>query len=363
MSTRITVAVPGAAYDVAVGPDLLDRVDALVAGLPPLRGAIRAAVVTSAAVGRRYAERVCASLRSSFEVHELVVDDGEAAKNLDTLADIYRGFAAVPLARSDVVVALGGGVIGDMVGFAAATWNRGTAVVQLPTTLLAQVDASVGGKTGVNVAEGKNLVGAFHQPVLVVSDTTTLASLPPRELIAGLGEVLKYGYISDAGLLALLEDRAEDAVAGEPGLLTELVRRSVAVKAAFVAADERESGQRMLLNYGHTVGHAIEALTGYTVYRHGEAVGLGMVVAAHVGEAMGVSEPGLAQRTIGVLGRLGLPTGGVRLALDDVLEVVARDKKRVGTTLRMVLCRRPGTAEVVADPPRTALAGALERIS
>lgn len=363
MSERIPVAVPGAAYDVIVGRDLLGGLGAALRDLESLRNAERAVVVTSPAVGRRYADPVCSAIAEAYEVHDIVVDDGEPAKNLSTLAEIYRGFAAAPLARSDVVVALGGGVIGDMAGFAAATWNRGTAVVQVPTTLLAQADASIGGKTGVNVAEGKNLVGAFHQPALVVCDVATLETLPPRELLAGLGEVAKYGFIADSDLLKLLEDRSAAIAEGDAELLREVVRRSVAVKAAVVADDTLEAGRRMLLNYGHTVGHAIEALTDYAVYRHGEAVGLGMIVAAHVGEAMQLSEPGLTQRTIGLLGRLGLPTGGVQLSLDDVLAVAARDKKRVGSSLRMVICRRPGWAEVVADPPRRAIGEALERIA
>ena len=363
MTHRIPVEVPGAGYDVVVGFDLLDDLGPLVATLDGVTSARRAAIVTSPAVGGRYAGQVRMALEDMLDVHEVVVDDGEAAKNLDTLADVYRQFAHFPLNRGDLVIALGGGVIGDLAGFAAATWNRGTPLIQIPTTLLAQVDASVGGKTGVNIAEGKNLVGAFHQPVLVVSDVATLRTLPQRELLAGLGEVVKYGFIADPAVLALLDEAPQRVIDHDAETLIDLVRRSVAVKADIVSADERESGRRMLLNYGHTVGHAIEALTGYTQFRHGEAVGLGMIVAAHMGERMRVSEPGLTEQTIGLLGRLGLPTGGVRLDGDEVMRMIARDKKTRATTVRMVFCSRPGQAAVVSDPPRRALDDALARIA
>ncbi|MDQ3342861.1 MAG: 3-dehydroquinate synthase, partial [Actinomycetota bacterium] len=221
----------------------------------------------------------------------------------------------------------------------------------LPTTLLAQVDAAIGGKTGVNLAEGKNLVGAFHQPLAVVADIAALASLPARELRAGLGEAVKYGFIADPVVLDLLERDPKAAVAGDPEVLAEVVRRGVAVKARSVAADEREAGERALLNYGHTFGHAFEVLTGYGTYRHGEAVALGMVAAARLGERLGVSEPGLADRTVGVLAPLGLPTGGLRLDPATVWDVLGRDKKaRDG--VRFVLCRTPGDACLVGQADR-----------
>lgn len=359
----IDVPVPGAAYAVTVGAGLLGRL-AEHAALPPDAG--RAALVTSAPVAARYADEVIATLRAAdLAVDQVVIPDGEAAKTLDTLATVYHRLAAIPLQRSDLVVALGGGVVGDLAGFAAATWNRGVALLHLPTTLLAQVDSAIGGKTGVNLPEGKNLVGAFHQPVAVVADTATLATLPLRERRAGLGEVAKYGFIDDPAVLDLLTAQPDAAVAGDPQVLTELVRRGVAVKARIVAADEREAGERALLNYGHTVGHAIEALTGYGTYRHGEAVALGMVFAARLGERMGVSEAGLADRTVAVLDRLGLPTGGLRLDPAAVWAVLARDKKaRRGAAgssgVRFVLCPRPGQA-VVVDAPERALVDAVLR--
>ena len=346
---RIAVALPGQPYDVLVGPGLLDD---LAAHVPVPAGASRAAVVTVSPVETLYGERVLAGLQAlDLDAHPIVVPDGEGAKTLETLDAVYHRLAAIPLGRSDVVVALGGGVAGDLAGFAAATWNRGVAVVQLPTTLLAQVDAAIGGKTGVNLPEGKNLVGAFHQPSVVVADTATLATLPPRERIAGLGEAVKYGFIADPAILDLLEGRPADAVAGDIDVMTELVQRGVTVKARIVAADEREAGERALLNYGHTFGHAIEAATGYGTYRHGEAVALGMVAAARLGERLGVSEDGLADRTVALLDALGLPTSGVRVDPSLLWSLMTRDKKaRAG--VRFVLCQRPGHAVVVDQPDR-----------
>ncbi len=347
---RVPVALPGpAAHDVVVGPGLLERLDEVLA-LP--QHARRAVVVTNAAVAAHYGQVVAAALtRAGVSVTTAEVADGEHAKSLDTLAGLYARLAALPLGRDDLVVALGGGVVTDLAGFLAATWHRGVALVSLPTTLLAQCDAAVGGKTGVNLAEGKNLVGAFHQPLGVVADTATLRTLPPRERRNGLGEVAKYGFIADPVLLERLEAEPEAAAAGDPDLLADVVVRGVRVKARVVAADEREGGERALLNYGHTLGHAIEALTGYGTYRHGEAVALGMVAAARLGERTGVSEPGLAERTVALLRPLGLPTGDLRLDPDAVWERLARDKKARGG-VRFVLCVRPGRAVLVEQPDR-----------
>lgn len=349
--TRIRVTPPGSrAHEVLVAPGLCERLAHL---LPVPAHAARAALVTNATVQALHGQRVAAGLRhAGLDVHEVLVPDGEQAKSLDALAGVYHRLAGIPLGRDDLVVALGGGVVTDLAGFVAATWHRGVAVAHLPTTLLAQVDAAVGGKTGVNLPEGKNLVGAFHQPSVVLADTATLATLPVRERRAGLGEVVKYGFIADPEVLTLLESGPVAAVAGDVELLTNLVLRGVAVKAEIVAADERETGRRALLNYGHTVAHAIESLTDYHTYRHGEAVALGMVFAARLGERLGVSEPGLARRTESLLGSLGLPTGGLRLDPARVWEGLMRDKKaRDG--VRFVLCARPGRALLVEQPDRT----------
>jgi 3-dehydroquinate synthase len=358
---RVPVAVPGAEYEVVIGAGLLDDLADVVAWP---EGAQRAALVTCGPVAAHYGSRARKALAAAgLSVHEIDVPDGEIAKTLDTLAEVYHRLAAIPLRRSDVVVALGGGVVGDLAGFAAATWNRGVAVVQVPTTLLAQVDAAVGGKTGVNLPEGKNLVGAFHQPRAVVADVATLATLDVRDRRAGLGEVAKYGFIADPVVLDLLEEEPDAAVAGEPALLADIVRRGVAVKARIVAADEREAGERALLNYGHTVGHAIEALTAYDTFRHGEAVALGMVFAARLGERLGVTERGVADRTVTLLRALGLPTGGLRLDPAAVWKLLERDKKATGAGVRFVLCETPGRARVVDEPDRRHVEAVLHTLA
>ncbi|MPZ73600.1 MAG: 3-dehydroquinate synthase [Nitriliruptorales bacterium] len=356
---RVRVALPDRPYDVVVGPGVLRH---LSSHLTVARDAANAAVITVEPVATLYGSRVVAALQQlGLETHTIVVPDGEAAKTLATLDAVYHRLAAIPLGRSDVVVALGGGVAGDLAGFAAATWNRGVAVIQLPTTLLAQVDAAVGGKTGVNLPEGKNLIGAFHQPSVVVADTETLATLALRDRRAGLGEAAKYGFIEDTTLLELLESRPEAAVDGDSAVISEVVRRGVSVKARIVAADERETGERALLNYGHTFAHAIEAVTGYGTYRHGEAVALGMVAAARLGERLGVSDRGLAQRTVSVLQRLGLPTAGVRADPAQLWDAMTRDKKAKGG-VRFVLCTRPGHAVVVDPPERHIVDGVLRSL-
>jgi 3-dehydroquinate synthase len=347
VTTSIPVEVAGGSYPVTIGSGLLAG---LPDGLQLPDGVRRAAVVSAAPIAEHYGDAVIVGLESAgLEACLCQVPDGEQAKSLATLETLYRRFAAIPLHRSDAVVALGGGVVGDLAGFAAATWNRGVPLVQLPTTVLAQVDAAIGGKTGINLPEGKNLVGGFHQPVAVLADTATLATLPERERRAGLAEAVKCGFIADEALLSLLEYRPDDAVAGEPELLADVVARCAVIKARVVGADEREAGSREWLNYGHTLAHAIEALTDYSAYRHGEAVALGLVFAARLGERLGVARAGLGQRTVAVLDGLGLPTGGISPDPASVREVIARDKKARGT-VRFVLCKLPGQMTLVDDP-------------
>jgi 3-dehydroquinate synthase len=287
---------------------------------------------------------------------------GEAGKSLDVLGAMYDWLASLPLARGDLVVGLGGGVVTDLAGFVAATWHRGVAVVHLPTTLLGQVDAAIGGKTGINLGAGKNLVGAFHQPLVVVADTAALDTLPARELRAGMAEVIKCGFIRDPGILDLLEDDPAAALDPAGDVLGDLVRRAVTVKAAIVAADAHEHGERALLNYGHTFGHVLETLTGYTRYRHGEAVGIGMRYAARVGELAGISRRGLEERTVRLLDRMGLPTACVPLDSEAVLATMGRDKK-VRNGVRMVLCEQPGVARIVPAPDRSVLDAVLAAVS
>jgi 3-dehydroquinate synthase len=360
-TVRVTTAHGG--YPVLIGSGLLDRLDEL---LPPLPGAEAAAVVASpplAAVAGRVGRAVA---RRGLAVHRLEVPAGEEAKRLEVVAGLYQGLAAVPTRRADPVLAVGGGATTDVAGFAAATWLRGVPLVNLPTTVLGMVDAAVGGKTGVDLAEGKNLVGAFHQPVAVAADLDTLAGLPAAEVRSGLAEVAKAGLAGDPALAEALARSAGPAVAADPDALAPLVEGAVRVKAAVVAADEHEQAGdgrvgRLVLNYGHTLGHALERLAGYRGLRHGEAVALGMVFAARVAEAIGLARPGLADGHVRLLAALDLPVGGVRLDPDQVLAAMATDKKHRGG-LRLVLLRRPGQPEVVPAPDRQVLVAAIRSL-
>jgi 3-dehydroquinate synthase len=348
---------------VLVGTGLVDRLDEL---LPPFPGAEAAAVVAARPVAA-VAERVARALgRRGLAVHRLGVPAGEEAKRLEVVAGLYERLAAVPTRRADPVLAVGGGATSDVAGFAAATWLRGVPLVNLPTTVLGMVDAAVGGKTGVDLPAGKNLVGSFHQPVAVVADLDTLAGLPAAEVRSGLAEVAKAGLVGDPALAEALHRSAGPAVAADPDALAPLVEGAVRVKASVVCADEHEDaarGQvgRLALNYGHTLGHALERLAGYRGLRHGEAVALGMVFAARVAEAVGLARPGLAAGHLELLAALGLPVGGVRLDPDQVLAAMATDKKhRRG--LRLVLLRAPGQPEVVTNPDRRVLVAAIESL-
>jgi 3-dehydroquinate synthase len=357
---RVQVPTGGGGYPVLIGTGLVDRLDEL---LPELPGAEAAAVVAPRPVAA-VAERVGRALgRRGLAVHHLEVPAGEEAKRLEVVAGLYERLAAVPTRRADPVVAVGGGATTDVAGFAAATWLRGVPLVNVPTTVLGMVDAAVGGKTGVDLPAGKNLVGAFHQPAAVVADLDTLAGLPAAEVRSGLAEVAKAGLAGDPALAEALHRSAGPAVAADPDALAPLVEGAVRVKAAVVAADEREDaadGQvgRLILNYGHTLGHALERLAGYRGLRHGEAVALGMVFAARVAEAVGLARPGLAAGHVELLAALGLPVGGVRLDPDQVLAAMATDKKHRGG-LRLVLLRAPGQPEVVTAPDRQVLVAAI----
>ena len=277
----------------------------------------------------------------------LFLEGGERAKTLANALKIVKTLLKLRHERRQPIVAVGGGSLCDLVGFAASIYKLGVPLHLVPTTLLAQVDASIGGKNGVDLPEGKNLVGTIRQPDTVLVDPLLLASLPQKEFTSGLAEVVKCGMIRDAALFELLERKGGEIRAREPGVLSEMLVRAITVKVDLVRADEHDRGERALLNYGHTIGHAVEALTDYGTYRHGEAVARGMVFAARLGERLGVSEAGLAERTVGLLDRLGLPTGGLRLDPAEIWDVLGRDKKARGSGVRFVLCRKPGEALVV----------------
>ncbi|HUA25875.1 MAG TPA: 3-dehydroquinate synthase [Steroidobacteraceae bacterium] len=289
----------------------------------------------------------------------VILPDGESHKTLANVARILDVLIANRFGRDCAVIALGGGVVGDMAGFAAATYQRGVAFVQVPTTLLAQVDSSVGGKTGVNHPGGKNLIGAFHQPVAVMADTGTLATLPPRELRAGLAEVIKYGLICDAGFFAWLEAHMETLLAGDAAALAHVIRRSCEIKAEIVGRDEREQGDRALLNLGHTFGHAVEAATGYKEWLHGEAIGAGLVMAADMSRESGYLTVDELDRVTRLVARAGLPTHVSNVKPDAALELMRIDKKVKAGRIRLVLMRGIGSAFVTADYGEPALRHSL----
>jgi 3-dehydroquinate synthase len=342
---RVEVALGERSYAIEIGAGTLGELGAAVKRVV---APTRAFLITTPPVGRRYGGRALRSLREAgLRAKRCDVPDGERSKSLARAARLYDALLAAGADRGSVVVALGGGMVGDLAGFVAATLLRGLPLVQVPTTLLAMVDSSVGGKTGVNLARGKNLVGAFHQPRLVWIDAATLATLPPPQLRAGLAELVKHAAIRDAGLFERLEAEGERLLAGEPERFVPLLERSCAIKAEVVAQDEREAGLRMLLNFGHTLGHAVESLARYRGVLHGEAVAMGMAFAARRSEALGLAPAGTADRLVALLGRLGLPSELPRHPRRAYLAALSVDKKRRDARIRFVVLRGIGRAETV----------------
>lgn len=350
-SSSHTVVVAGAApYSIHIGPNLL-RDGALLGTI--LRGR-HALIVSDSNVAPLYAEQVEASLlaaKSVLRIAHHVIPAGEAEKTLARFGGVIEALAALGATRDACVIALGGGVIGDMAGFAAACWMRGIDVIQLPTSLLAMVDSSVGGKTAVDIPQGKNLVGAFHAPRAVIADTHVLRTLPPRELRAGLAEVIKYGAIIDAAFLHWLDAHCDALLAGNDAALSEAIARSCAHKAAITERDPFEHGERALLNFGHTFGHAIEAEQGYgTGLNHGEAVAVGMVLAARLSAALGLANYNDADALETLLQRFQLPTTiPAGLDAEALLARMYLDKKAQASGLRFILWSAPGQAKVVAN--------------
>jgi 3-dehydroquinate synthase len=336
---RVTVTVSERAYDVSIGPDLLSRAGEL---LPDLPAAERVFVVADAPVAERY----LAPLGRGFEarglgVVHLGVPEGEQAKSLQVMTALQRQLATQEAHRDDPVVALGGGAVGDLAGFVAATYMRGVPFVQVPTTLLAQVDAAIGGKTGVNLPEGKNLVGAFHQPVAVLADVDPLHTLPERAYRSGLAEIAKVALTLDLDLLDELETDPSPLLVRDPRTLERVVARCVRAKAGVVTIDERDAGGRLVLNYGHTLGHALERLDAFAGRTHGEAISIGMVFAARLAEAAGRAPGGLAARHARLLASLGLDTDGPLPPAEEILGSMRLDKKYRGG-MRFVLLEDVG---------------------
>jgi 3-dehydroquinate synthase len=351
---RLTIDLGPRSYPIYIGSGLLAAREVLERHLPQTT----CLIVTNTTVGALYLARLRQALTGRVLV-ECLIEDGEQFKTLDTASRIIDALAGGHVHRDGAVLALGGGVIGDMAGFAAACYQRGIGYLQLPTTLLAQVDSAVGGKTGVNHPTGKNLIGAFHQPLAVLSDLDTLATLPDRELKAGLAEVIKYGLIEDADFFAWLEGAMPRLVARDPEALATAIRRSCQIKAAIVSADERESGRRALLNFGHTFGHAIEAATGYGSWLHGEAVAVGMLKAAALSARLGWLDGVALTRIRALIAAAGLPSAAPAIGIPEWLRLMRMDKKVAGNRLRLILLRGIGAAVISADYGDVALQATL----
>jgi 3-dehydroquinate synthase len=356
---RVTVDVGGVAYDVTIGSGVIERA---ADHLPPLPFSERAFIVADPVVAGAWLAPLARALaeRGLAAVH-LAVPRGEAAKTLEVYEALLHQLATQEAHRDDAIVALGGGAVGDLAGFVAATYMRGVPFVQTPTTLTAQVDAAIGGKTAVNLPEGKNLVGVFSQPAAVLADVGPLATLADRDYRSGLAEVAKYALALDPELLARLESDPGPLITRDPSSLEEVVAGCVRVKARTVALDERDAGERLFLNYGHTLGHALEGLEAFAGRSHGEAVSIGMVFAARLAERLGIAVPGLGGRSVRLLASLGLATGGSLPPVDDVLAAFRLDKKYHGG-VRFVLLRDVGDPVVADDVAEDDVRSILEEM-
>ena len=351
----LQVDVGHSRYPISIGPGLIanrELLDAHIRGRDLL-------IVTNTTVAHLYLEKLTGGL-AGRRVAECILPDGEQHKTLQTAGWVFDALVGNRMNRDATVLALGGGVVGDIAGFAAACYQRGVGYAQLPTTLLAQVDSSVGGKTGVNHSGGKNLIGAFYQPLCVITDTDTLATLPDRELRAGLAEVIKYGCVWDPLLFDWLDGNMAKLLAGDADALAYAIARSCEIKSTVVAKDEREHNLRAILNFGHTFGHAIEAATAYQTYLHGEAVGLGMLIATDLSHRLGLIDAAIANRVRDILAKAGLPIEAPQVGAAKALELMQMDKKVLAGTVRLVLLDRLGRAIVTGDYAQAALEATLE---
>lgn len=353
----VNVNLAERSYPIYVGDRLLGNKEILSRHLPQRR----AAVITDSVVAPLYLDALTGILNDAgVEVIPIVISSGEQYKDWQTLGSVFDSLIAHRCERKTALVALGGGVIGDLTGFAAATYLRGVPFIQIPTTLLAQVDSSVGGKTAVNHPRGKNLIGAFYQPLAVIADTATLATLPQREIGAGLAEVIKYGLIRDPAFFSWLEANIDALTGRDADAMGYAIQRSCENKAEVVVVDEREeTGVRALLNYGHTFGHAVEVGTGYGSWLHGEAVAAGMVIAARVSHYMGLISADDVARIVALLKRAHLPVAAPDLGVDRYLDLMGLDKKVEGGKIRFILLRAIGSAFLTADVPHQAISSAL----
>ncbi len=350
---KIDVDIKGSPYGIHIGGGLLGVAGSL---LKEVFGAVSdAAIVTNPTVGQHYLESITTQIASiGVRCHTVVIPDGEQYKKLSTITEIYDGLLAAGLDRKGVLVALGGGVVGDMTGFAAATYLRGIPFVQIPTTLLSMVDASVGGKTGVDLPQGKNLVGAFHQPEMVLIDPRVLTTLAAEELASGMAEVIKHGLIGSPLLFDLLEK-------GPPSDFETLIADAVQVKVDVVSRDPLEQGERALLNLGHTFGHAFELVSNYQI-KHGMAVGVGLVAAAHLSATLGEADPSLTKRIKNVLVHQNLPIAFSGYNVSEVVDAMKHDKKRSKRRHRFIIPIAAGRCEIREDPPVVAIEAAVRSV-
>lgn len=356
----LTVDLSDRSYDIRIGSSLLDESASILELLP----SNRVVVVSNTVVAPLYLEQFAAPLRGAgIDVSEIILPDGERYKNLETLNTIFDALLATRCDRTTTLIAIGGGVVGDLAGFAAASYQRGIPFIQVPTTLLAQVDSSVGGKTGINHPRGKNMIGAFWQPKLVLADTSTLATLPDRHLAAGMAEVIKYGLIRDLPFLEWLEKKMDLLMARDPDSLAYAIERSCANKSEVVAGDERETAKndgRALLNLGHTFGHAIETGVGYGEWLHGEAVAAGTIMATELSFMLGWLGSADVKRVQDLFHRAKLPTRGAPLAAERYLDLMGHDKKVIAGKMRLVLLKRLGEAVTSSDVSPADIRAAIE---
>jgi 3-dehydroquinate synthase len=344
---KIIVKLAQRSYPIYIEPGLLTQIHRII---PEFYIGKQIAIITNPTVGNLYAETVKVELgKAGLQPVIFAIPDGECYKNLDVVRDLYSRLLEHKFDRASAIIALGGGVIGDTAGFVAATYLRGIPFIQIPTTLLAQVDSSVGGKVGVDLLEGKNLVGSFYQPILVLIDPTVLTTLPQREVKAGLAEVIKHGVIYDAPFFAWLEKNINHILNLDMKCLSKIIARSCMIKAKVVSLDETERGLRALLNFGHTIGHAIETVTGYDRYRHGEAVAIGMVAAGKLAHSISMLNANDLNRMIELIQAAGLPTTIPNLEISKFLDTIYRDKKITAHKLRMVLPQKLGQVKIVTD--------------
>ena len=342
---RLGIELGERSYDILIGPGLRKRIGEF---LKAIFEPSRVIIITHPSINSLYGEEVLASFIAQGWTTDIIeVPEGESSKSLNQAEKLYDHLLALNCDRKSVLVALGGGVIGDLVGFVAATYQRGVSFIQVPTTLLSMVDSSVGGKTAVNHPKGKNMIGAFYQPRLVVGDLETLRTLSQKEYRAGLAEVVKYGVIADAKLFEFLETNYKEIINLEHKFLTHIVETSCAIKASVVEKDERESHYRMILNFGHTFGHAIESLTGYSQFVHGEAVAIGMVLAAQLSHSMGTCSEKVPKRLRALLNKLGLPIDMPVLSASDVIESLYHDKKTMDHKIKFILVNEIGSIEII----------------